>query len=246
MTSPEPPTGKPCVWVTRSMPGANATAEQLKEMGFDPIVGPLLAVRPVPDSRIDLTGVGGLVFTSSNAVITFSSRRPERGLPVFTVGDATAETARNLGFTSVMSAQGDAKALAAFLTQRRDEIDGDLFYGSAAEPAVDLAGMVAGAGITVRQAPLYETVPAPLSEEVVQRLPQVNAVLLYSARAAALLADALAAHPAPRLAAYCLSYQVAEALRGALTAVAVAKYPTDSELLSLLASGFKRTAATRT
>src|SRR4051794_31723211 len=105
--------GRRKVWITRAEPGASATAERIREMGFEPLVAPLLHLRPIPDVAIELGGVSALVFTSANGVRAFAERCSERGLKVFAVGDATARTAREWRFKTVLSTDGDVKALAA-------------------------------------------------------------------------------------------------------------------------------------
>jgi uroporphyrinogen-III synthase len=238
---------KPLVWVTRAQPGADATAERLKAAGFEAIVAPVLEVRPVPDREIDLSGVGALAFTSANAVTAFAALRPERDLAVFAVGDATAEAARRCGFAEVTSAKGDARALAAMLAAGRGKIAGVVLYGAAAEPSVDLRALLANEGVAVRQVPLYETAPLPAPQAVIARLPEIDAVLVHSARAARSLADMLSVHAAPRLAAFCLSAQVAAALGDArLGLLVTAAGPTEAQLLSLLSSRFAPSSGTRT
>jgi len=91
------------VWVTRAEPGAARTAVRLTALGFEPLVAPVLAIRPLSPA-IDLTDIAALAFTSVNGVAAFAARTPERDRPVFTVGDATAQAARDAGFTDVRSA----------------------------------------------------------------------------------------------------------------------------------------------
>ncbi|PXA92809.1 uroporphyrinogen-III synthase, partial [Caulobacter sp. D5] len=99
-------TGAPRVWITRARPGAEATAARLSALGFTPLIDPLLEVRDLPWTA-NLAGVGALAFTSRNGVAAFARISGERGLPVFAVGDATAEVAAEAGFTRIESAQGD-------------------------------------------------------------------------------------------------------------------------------------------
>ena len=61
---------RPLVWVTRAQPGAAATAERLRAMGYEPLVAPLLEVRTLPGGPIDLTGVAALAFTSASGILT--------------------------------------------------------------------------------------------------------------------------------------------------------------------------------
>ena len=82
------------IWVTRTQPGANATAARLTAMGHMPIVQPVLKAQPIPNAALDLAGVDALAFTSGHAITAFAALSPERDLPVFTVGEASALLAR--------------------------------------------------------------------------------------------------------------------------------------------------------
>ena len=95
------------IWITRAQPEAEATAGRIRALRHEPVVAPVLEVRPSLDAPA-LEGVGALAFTSRNGVRAFVALTPERDLQVFTVGDATAAAAREAGFTDVASASGDA------------------------------------------------------------------------------------------------------------------------------------------
>jgi uroporphyrinogen-III synthase len=226
------------VWITRTLPAAEATAERVRALGFQALVRPLLEVRPVDDRPIDLAGVAAIALTSANAVVAFAARSDDRSLRVFTVGAATAAAARAAGFASVFSADGDVAALAAALAARRREIEGLILYPSAAEPAQDLGAALAAAGLAVRRVPLYETVPVRPAPALIARLPDIDAALLHSPSAARALANLLAAHPAPGLIAACLSANVAEPLASTpLAARLTARAPNETALLALLTDG---------
>src|SRR5690349_4237099 len=97
------------VLVTRSEPGASETAERLAAMGYLPVVEPLFEVEPIPG--VIVPAFDALAFTSANGVRVFAKLSPRRDGPVFCVGARTAETARELGFADVTSADGDVGAL---------------------------------------------------------------------------------------------------------------------------------------
>lgn len=165
--------------MTRAGPGATRTAERLSTLGFEPIVLPLLAVRPLPQPRPDLTGVAALAFTSRNGVDAFAALSPRRGLPVFTVGDATAERARQAGFREVRSAGGAIGDLARLLAEAAP---GPVLAPGAREPAGDLPALLAGR-VEVRRLPVYEAV-----ETGAEPPADWDAVLLHSPRAGRALA----------------------------------------------------------
>ncbi len=215
------------VWVTRAQPGADATAQRLRNMGLDVVVAPLLEVRALA-AKIDLAGVGALAFTSGNGVRAFAAASPRRDLPVYAVGDATAAIAVAEGFADVTSAGGDVSALASVIANASSRVGGVLHL-TAASPAGDLAGLLGGSDIRLCSLPLYETVPTGADVD----LAQIDAVLLHSPRAAGLLADHLRGSPAPHLVVLCISAATAAPLRGhALRQIFIAPLPNETAMLS--------------
>lgn len=132
----------------------------------------------------------------------FARLGPERGLPVFTVGDATAEAARGYGFAPVRSAGGALADLAALLIAEAPR-DGLVLIPGAMQPAGELPALLAGR-VRARAVPVYEAVEtgaaAPRS---------FDAVLVHSPRAARALR---ARGPFPGGRAVALSVAVAGAL----------------------------------
>jgi uroporphyrinogen-III synthase len=223
--------------VTRSQPGAAATAARLKELGIEPLISPLIEARSFADARLDLAGVSAIAFTSAHAVVAFAERSPERALRVFAVGDSTADAARAQRFTNVLSARGDMAALASALATRRRELTGPILYPAAAEPAHDLAGALDAVGLQVRQVTIYETVVIPPSPEVGERLADIDAVVVHSARAAKALAAYVKVSPTPKLVAYCLSAQIGRSLtRAGLAAIISAAAPNEAALMAEIAA----------
>lgn len=222
------------IWVTRARPGAEATAARLREMGYEPLVAPLLEVRLLPGGPIDLAGIAALAFTSANGVAAFVARSEGRSLPVFAVGAATAAAAREAGFASVTSADGDIAALASAIVVHAP-FAGEVLHARPAEPAGDLTATLAASGVGARALTLYETAPTPPDPDTAALIPRLDAVLLHSPKAARVLAGHLVDHPAPNLPALCLSEAVAAPLvSSGLAAVRAAPDPTEAALLALL------------
>ena len=114
------------VWITRAEPGAARTAARLRDMGFEPIVAPLLAIEQLTPPVPDLATFAALAFTSVNGVAAFAALTPGRDLPVFAVGDATAQAALDAGFADVRSIAGGIEAwreagLPVVTRHRRDD-----------------------------------------------------------------------------------------------------------------------------
>lgn len=217
------------VWITRTRPGADATAERVRALGHDAVTAPLLAVRAALQAVVDLTDVTLLAFTSANGVRAFADRSPCRELVVFAVGDVTAAAARAAGFTDVRSADGDVAALAKLIASASPR--GAVLCPGAEDRAGDLVGELADAGIEARAVTLYRTVPTlGLAES---DLAGVGAILIHSPRAASLLPALgleLSAAAVVGLSSACLE----PLARTAVKRWAVAERPTEDALLAAL------------
>ena len=217
------------VWVTRAEPGASATAARLADLGHEPVVAPVIGVAAIEGATVDLAGVGAIAFTSANGVEAFSALSPERGLPIFAVGDATAEAARAAGFPEVTSAEGDVPALAALILARRAEIAGAVLHPCALKPAGDLVGALAAAGLQARRVALYDTRATAASA------PRADAVLVHSPSAGRALAALLTPEQAAELSVFALSQACAAPLAGlGFRAVTVSPFPREDALLKLV------------
>ena len=212
------------IWITRAEPGASRTADRLRALGHKPLIAPVIEVHPLPVA-IDLGGVGALAFTSANGVRVFAGLCPDRGLPVFAIGGATAEAARAAGFGPVVSADGDIDALARAIIAAEGRLAGAVLHPGAREPAGDLAGALNAAGMTARAITVYETRVLPVTVP-----PGAEGVLIHSPKAAAAIAGAAIG----QLTAYCISAAAAAPLAGAVQRTAVAAEPNEASLLALL------------
>ena len=88
--------------VTRPQADAERTAAALRARGHDVVVAPLLRIEPLPDAEIGAGPWAAILVTSANAARAIArhraSRRIARRLPVFAVGDRSAQAMRDGGF----------------------------------------------------------------------------------------------------------------------------------------------------
>ncbi len=223
------------VWITRAEPGASATAGRVRDLGFEPIVAPLIETRPLAAS-LDLAGVAVLAFTSAAGVGAFAALSPIRSLPAYAVGESTAQAARRADFADVASADGDVAALAGLIIAERGMIRGAVLHAGAASPAGELVADLARAGVPAKFIAVYETVPTAAPRQVLDRIDSLGAVLIHSPSAGRRLAEVLAGATAPKLSAYCLSAAAGAPLEGlAIGQIVTAALPNEDALLSLLA-----------
>ena len=104
------------VLITRPEPGASETAVRVAAMGLLPLVAPLLEIDFPPPRLPAPETIDAILMASGNAAEPLPAAL--HGLPVLTVGAATARRARAAGFRDVTSADGDAAALVALVRER--------------------------------------------------------------------------------------------------------------------------------
>jgi uroporphyrinogen-III synthase len=204
------------IWVTRTEPQAQATAARLRKLGFQVIVAPVLEARQIPDATIDLTGADAIAFTSGHGVQAFAHLCENRDLPVFAVGDTTAELASKAGFTQVTVSRGGASGLALTI---------------GLEPSADLAALLAEQGVGARIVAVYRT--AAITPDQVPS--DVDVVLIHSAKAARIVARMIPPDQAAVISVLAISEAAAAPLRALPFAhIAAAPFPDEAHLLALL------------
>jgi uroporphyrinogen-III synthase len=230
--------------ITRPIEDAEPLAAALAARGIAPVVEPLLAIRPlagaIGDGLPALDGAQAVLFTSANGARAFARATARRDLPVFAVGDATAQVASALGFGAVASAAGTIDDLAALVAARLHPGRGALIHAAGRAVAGDLAGRLEAAGFTLRRAVLYSADPvASLSAGTAAALRglHIDFAFFFSPRTAAhfvTLARAAKVDEACRhVATFCLSPAVAAELSSlAWARVVIAAVPEQRALLA--------------
>ena len=228
--------------LTRPYDDAESLASLLRARGHIPVVAPLMEVHFFPGPPVALEGVQAILATSANGVRAIASRNPRRDVPVYAVGPQTAEAARNEGYTTVVSAEGDSVALVETVAKDADPEKGALLHAAGTETAGRVRQALQAHGFRVETAVLYEARPVealPATAATNLSGDVLDGVLLFSPRSAktfaTLVSDAgLSAH-CGRLIAFCISAATAAAL-GSLNfaRVAVAGGPNQEAMLDLL------------
>ena len=153
----------PAILVTRPEPGASDTATRIRALGFSAIVAPLLDVHPLESVLPPPSQVQAILATSANAIAPIAPGYHH--LPLFAVGRATAARARAAGFLHVVSADGDASALADLVGGRCDRTGQALLLAAGKGQAMPLAAALRSSGFRLFRRAVYATVAVrPLPE----------------------------------------------------------------------------------
>lgn len=232
--------------LTRTEPDATRSAAQLRALGHDVTVAPLLRVEHLPARTIDLDGVQALVATSPNTLRALQNHPDAQrltALPIVVVGPGTASAARDMGFTTLIEGPAAARDLPRLIAARLAPHAGALLHFAGETLAFDLARALAEIGFAYRPHIVYRTAPVdrwPAGVSDLLARGALDGVILMSPAAAEAYATLLAAaglrEVSQRLVHLCLSQAVAERL-AVLPAVrtAVASKPNWQEMLALIA-----------
>jgi uroporphyrinogen-III synthase len=228
--------------ITRPALDAATLIDAVMGKGFQPLLEPMLSIEPLSGPDLDTAGAQALLFTSANGVRAFAARTKDRSLPVFAVGDATANAAENEGFARVSSAAGSAEELATLIIGRCSPNSGRLIHASGKDIAADLGGLLRPFGFSVDRIVVYVARAATgLSHACQGALSDgtVRAVLFFSPRSAATFArlvdDAKLRSFCREVAALCFSSAVANNIQGVQwRTLAVSLRPTQEAMIDLL------------
>ena len=225
----------PLALLTRPRADSEILAALLRARGVDSLIEPVIEILPLDGARLPpLAPIQALLLTSANGVRALAAllgtpleapeapEAPEaRDLPLLAVGAATAEAARQAGFTNVESAGGDVAALAALAKTWLDPARGPLLHIAGSRIAGDLAARLGDQGFAVERHCIYRAEASDaLSGETHDALAssKIDMVLFFSprsARAFVKLIRAAAPESVPaRITAICLSPAVAEEAAG--------------------------------
>jgi uroporphyrinogen-III synthase len=233
--------------ITRPKEDAKPLVQSLKEQGHDPVLFPLLTIKPETDgakalAELKVKDVQALLMTSANGVRAFATADKRRSFKVMAVGDATATQAREAGFKDIHSASGDVEALSALIKEKCSPDKGKLVHIAGSRVAGDLKGLLEKDGFEYQRIVLYSAeatteLSATLKQQITQHT--IDAVLLYSPRTASAFVDLVEKAKLKDHLKYMVAYGLSAAVASKLTSagfkeIKTAKTPDQEALLACL------------
>ena len=180
------------IWVTRTTPGNAGTAATLEYLGHTVLNAPVLEVRALESDPLR-DAPDAIVFTSSNGVRHHPPCPELFHIPVFAVGDRTAQAALAAGYADVRSADGDIVDLQRVILSQLPP-PARLVHFGACEVAGDLKGFLRRFGYLVERRAVYASQPVAVRWllDIRKELPSIDGILVHSPRAAERVARVLA------------------------------------------------------
>ena len=210
------------ILVLRPEPGASATVSRARERGLDALAIPLFEIVAVDWKAPEPARFDGLLLTSANA-IRYGGAQLEllRSLPVYAVGEATAEAARQAGFEIAATGEvGVDRLLSSIDTDLR------LMHLCGADRRAPADGRREISPVVVyRSVEIEKPDLSPATDKV---------ALVHSPRAGERFAELVSSRGS--IAIVAISDAAANAVGEGWKSVSVAERPSDEALLALAAS----------
>jgi uroporphyrinogen-III synthase len=178
------------ILLTRPIADSQRTVDKLEALGHHILVAPLFEIVAL-EHRLTST-VDALLATSANAIRACKAGAIAAylNIPLFCVGDATAEAARQAGFTQVISAGADSKAVAQIVREKLTK--GSALLYLAGRPRRDVLIQELQDEYALETVETYETIassflPDPIAAAFGRN--EIEAVMHFSPRAAKVFMD---------------------------------------------------------
>jgi uroporphyrinogen-III synthase len=230
--------------VTRPEPDASAFAEELRALGHDPVLQPLLEFRVLDFDAAQLRAAGALIITSGASLRALEERDCIEDLsakPLYCVGGETARKALAAGFKTVLAIAETGEELAGKIAASWPK-DAAIVHIMGEHMAFDIVGALDREGFSVQSVTVYSMEAcAEFSPSVgaMVRAGEVERALLMSPRTADIYVSLCHRHGIPNcaktLSYFCLSANVAAKLASLKPDhVLISRKPSKQALLDLL------------
>ena len=231
------------VVITRPREDAERTASALHSRGHEVLIAPLMCIEPI---AVDLSGKwGAVVITSAHALSAISNktRSVVCQLPLYAVGDRSAEAAKKVGFSDIHSAGGDVHDLVRLVAKQHTSSKAPILYLAGEHRASDLVKELEACDVKAQMRIVYRAIALPFPSHLMKTLKtgKVDAVLHFSKRSAESYVTGATAlgieTQALAVKHFCLSEQIAMPLKAAGAAqVTVSSRPEEMALIELLST----------
>lgn len=230
--------------VTRPTVDQEPFISELKAVGREVVLSPVFDIHFFEGANLDFSNVQAILITSANGVRAICQRSNDFNLPVYCVGDSSAQAARHAGFENVFSANGDVADLAELISSNLNPNEGRLLHPAASKLAGDLGGLLRVRGFHYQREILYEAKALEsLNSSIINQTKcnEIKEISFFSPRSSRIFLKLLKRAEIEKelieCRAYCLSSAVAkhlEHIQG--VEIKISDRPTRQSLLKLIAS----------
>lgn len=170
--------------LTRPLLDSKKTKSILKKYGHRVYIEPMFKIKYLNTKLAQNFDV--ILSTSSNGIRSLSRISQERDCSIITVGNGTMRVAREFGFTSVVSANGNVRDLVSYIREFYPQ-ELKFLYVRGEEISFNLKKALTEKGFSVEEAILYEAINRKKLTEKCKKFLMTNSIdgiLFFSTRTA--------------------------------------------------------------
>ena len=145
------------ILLTRPLEDCSELILKFQSLGHQVSHLPLLKIDKVKYDEINFEDYKGIIFTSANAIKFLDTKKIDKKILCFCVGNATEKKARSIGFQNVISAEGNVENLKELVLQNFDLKDRKLVYVSGETISEDLDRQLIKEGYDIKRIVNYLT-----------------------------------------------------------------------------------------
>lgn len=228
------------ILLTRPLLDSLSTRNILKKYGYKVCIEPLFTVKylqhDIPIHEFDV-----VISTSKNSVKAFSQLYKIGDLPMITVGNSTMQTAKDLRFSDITSADGDVNGLVSFIKDNYSS-ETKFLYIRGQEVSCDLKKKLSEESFNIREVILYKTITKKNLTNRCKNLllnGKVNSAAFFSSRTArvfcSLVLKSGLSDIVKNMTAYTMGKNIADSLKSIKwKKIIIAKLPTQDSLIDTI------------
>ena len=147
------------ILLTRPLEDSLEMILKFKSLGHKVSHLPLLTVENINYKEINFLEYSGIIFTSANAIKFLDTKKIDKNLSCFCVGNATEKKARSVGFQNIITAEGNVENLKELILRTFDPSAGKILYVSGEIISSNLDKQLTSEGYSIERIINYRANP---------------------------------------------------------------------------------------
>ena len=139
------------ILLTRPLEDSSEMILKFQSLGHKVSHLPLLNIEKISYDEINFNNLGGIIFTSANAIKFLDLKKIDKKIFCFCVGSATEKKARSLGFQNTITAEGNVSNLKELILQNYETNNNGLLYVSGEKIFTDLDQQLLREGYNIKR-----------------------------------------------------------------------------------------------
>ena len=235
------------VLLTRTNLDSKHLAKKLNDFGVTSVISPVIKIVSIPVEVPNKSDFQSVIITSKNTLETVKKLYFSQKVPIFCVGDITAQLFENSGFSNVKSASGTSEDLLELFVKSCNPEKGPVLYLAGQDTHGAIERDLKHYGFIIEKKIAYRAeAVSRLTQDAEQALRsgEITGIFIFSPRSAIILNELISTfklHKAiKKTTAFCLSDAVAkEASATAWSNILISERPTQESILELLRKNLK-------